>query len=696
MATVSPNQPIHPILDERISVKVEGQLPDFVKQDHATFVAFLEAYYEYMEQNGKPYEIVGNLRQYANLDATTEDFLNYFKKQFAKDLPEAIFANANKPFVLKHLRDFYRSKGNEKSFRFLFRLLYKEEINFYYPNKDMLRVSDGKYTKNKIVRVVDTTGNDGVFDLLGRKIKGTTSGASALVETILKEHVGAFVVSTIFLSNVNGTFTPYETITDDIKTFVLGGMVTGATITAAGNNYIKDTVIPMAGGGTSAAGAFISIDDLSTGFIKSIIINSGGSGYSVGDKLIVNNVDKMDIDGRTASFIVRTVDGSGGVTAITIESAGRGYTSLPTVSGGSGTGLSVTLNGEGIGGIKTLRVVNNGFGYVSTPILDLSGMGDGTASAVAVVSSYENEHNKQFIGDDGFLSATKYIQDSHYYQLFSYVLTSSRPISEWKDIVKRTAHPAGLALFGNIQFTSNITTPLSITGIPERRHYTIIFHQGTITPPVVADLKVDSCEGERVLVFLPDLDYRSITESELEDPLAPQGHGASEDWGYITAQPTTSDDYGLTIQSSWYVAPTKCQIYEVDLAIQRLMTLGDYEDYLVLHTDVTATENYGLITGGLESTDDFGILTGSTQNTTQLRLGPLKRGIDRNKFKKQGGFSQVIGVGLQSGTGIGCFGHNRIVDMTWFGGLKTRNLNNATITQYLNGNENSALPPPIQ
>ena len=53
MATVSPNHPIHPSFDERISVRVEGQLPDFVKQDHATFVAFLEAYYEYLEQIGK-------------------------------------------------------------------------------------------------------------------------------------------------------------------------------------------------------------------------------------------------------------------------------------------------------------------------------------------------------------------------------------------------------------------------------------------------------------------------------------------------------------------------------------------------------------------------------------------------------------------------------------------------------------------
>ncbi len=144
MALVNPNQPIHPAFHERISVKVEGQLPQFVKEDHATFVAFLEAYYEYMEQQGKPYEIIGNLDNYVNLDKTTDDFLNYFKKQFGKDIPETVFANANKPFVLKHLRDFYRSKGSEKAFQFLFRLLFKEEISFYYPSTDLLRKSDGK------------------------------------------------------------------------------------------------------------------------------------------------------------------------------------------------------------------------------------------------------------------------------------------------------------------------------------------------------------------------------------------------------------------------------------------------------------------------------------------------------------------------------------------------------------------------
>ena len=52
MTTVIPNHPIHPDFHERISVKVEGQLPGFVKHDHELFVSFLEAYYEYMEQVG--------------------------------------------------------------------------------------------------------------------------------------------------------------------------------------------------------------------------------------------------------------------------------------------------------------------------------------------------------------------------------------------------------------------------------------------------------------------------------------------------------------------------------------------------------------------------------------------------------------------------------------------------------------------
>ena len=515
MAVVSPNQPIHPTLDERISVKVEGQLPDFVKQDHTTFVAFLEAYYEYMEQEGKPYEIVGNLNNYANLDKTTDDFLQYFKKQFGEDIPEVIFANANKPFVLKHLRDFYRSKGSQKSFEFLFRLLYKEEIDFYYPSVDMLRASDGKYTKKKIIRTIDTSGTDAAFDLSGKTITGGTSGATALVESILKEHIGSSVVSTIFLSNVVGTFLTSETITDGTNTFILDGMISGYTITNAGNGYTVGSSIPISYSG-SASGALITIDTLTSGSITAAIPTAAGSGYVVGDKLTIDNIGKQNINGRTASILVKTIGGSGEITALEIENSGSGYTSIPTVSGGSGTGATITLSGSDVGGIKTLKIINNGFGYTTTPTLDFSGLGDGTATATAVVGGYGDDFNIGFANDDGFLSSAKYIQDSRYYQSFSYEITSGQSIDGWRDIVKRVNHPAGLALFGKLQIVSAATLNLKITPPPRGPFYTIIFHQGTIAP-VVADVKVDSCIG---------------------DPI-----------------------------------PTKCQIYELDIGIQ-LLAIG--------------------------------------------------------------------------------------------------------------------------
>ena len=359
MALVTPNQPIHPVLDEKLSVKVEGQLPSFVKQDHETFVAFMEAYYEYMEQQGKAYEIIGNLRSYNNLDETTDEFLNYFKQQFAKDIPETVFQNANKPFVLKHLRDFYRAKGSEKAFQFLFRLLYKEEITFYYPGTDLLRTSDGKYNTSQIIRTVDTTGRDMVFTITCSSITGKTSKATAIVEQVLNENIGTFVVSTIFLSGVSGTFQQGEEVSAEENgwSFKVGGMVTDAVITKPGNNYQVGDVIPISGGGAGAGGSLAEVEELTSGSIMSATINNGGSGYQVGDKLDVDNTGNMYVDGRTVSILVKNVDANGAITKLKLENMGRGYVQVPAVTGGgSGTGLDISLMGWGVGAIKNVFV----------------------------------------------------------------------------------------------------------------------------------------------------------------------------------------------------------------------------------------------------------------------------------------------------------------------------------------------------
>ena len=730
MALVTPNHPIHPTFDERISVKVEGQLPQFVKEDHATFVAFMEAYYEYMEQQGKPYEIIGNLDKYANLDKTTDEFLNYFKKEFGEDIPETVFANANKPFVLKHLRDFYRAKGSEKAFQFLFRLLYQEEISFYYPGKDILRTSDGKYGKSQIIRTIDTSGSDLIFGITGKKITGNTSNAEARVEMVLNEGIGAFVTSTVFLGGVVGLFQNGESITVEDSTIDLkiGGILVDYVITNPGNGYTKGEVIPLIGGGGSAAGGLFKVDELTSGFITTAAINSGGTGYVIGDKLSVSNTDKLGIDGRTVSILVKNIDTNGTITDLDIENPGRSYTSIPTINGGgSGTGASITLSGSGIGGIKTLELNKNGFGYDSNPTLNFVNSGDGTATGHGVIGGYEDQYQAGFFGDSGFLSSTKYIQDSSYYQLFSYVITSGHNITKWRDVIKRTAHPAGLALFGNVQIISNIDLQMKITGIPQRRYYTIIFHDGTIEPPVVLDVGVDACAAMQNIKVSTGEIYGFLTESITEP---------DSEFGSITDSfMFQAEDYGqISDSNTFFIAPTRCQTYEQDLGIQKLMNLGGYthdpeqrlgyEEYFHIHAaeEAARTENYGSITEAQTEYLDLGregkvhasIKTPTTARTervgglkdgmhvTQLRLGPIRRNIDRNKWRKTyqgetppswnpnsyppaglGGLGQTIGGSLgMPGREIANFKNDKIIDFVLYGGMKDRRVSGTTSTRF--------------
>lgn len=59
-------------------------------------------------------------------------------------------------------------------------------------------------------------------------------------------------------------------------------------------------------------------------------------------------------------------------------------------------------------------------------------------------------------GTDGFLSSDHVLQDGYYYQQFSYELTTLVPFIEWKDILKKLLHPAGLKMFGRYQLVEDI------------------------------------------------------------------------------------------------------------------------------------------------------------------------------------------------------------------------------------------------
>ena len=56
----------------------------------------------------------------------------------------------------------------------------------------------------------------------------------------------------------------------------------------------------------------------------------------------------------------------------------------------------------------------------------------------------------KYLNNEGFLSDKQKIQDSEFYQKFSYVIKAGRNISQWKDTYNKLVHPAGFKYFGEI------------------------------------------------------------------------------------------------------------------------------------------------------------------------------------------------------------------------------------------------------
>ena len=72
-----------------------------------------------------------------------------------------------------------------------------------------------------------------------------------------------------------------------------------------------------------------------------------------------------------------------------------------------------------------------------------------------------------FINEDGHLSETTMrIQDSLYYQDFSYVIKVGRSINDWRDSFKKTMHAAGFYFTGQVDIASQVNNQIrSFTGV---------------------------------------------------------------------------------------------------------------------------------------------------------------------------------------------------------------------------------------
>lgn len=135
--------------DLKVKLLVKRQVPQFVLDEHPKFISFLEAYYDFLDQTSN---IKGQqLLNISDVDESLEEFEDQFFNSFLPLIPKN--TQINKELIIKNILPLFLSKGSEKSYRLLFRLLFDENINFEYPGKNVLRASDGRWQKENILRV---------------------------------------------------------------------------------------------------------------------------------------------------------------------------------------------------------------------------------------------------------------------------------------------------------------------------------------------------------------------------------------------------------------------------------------------------------------------------------------------------------------------------------------------------------------
>ena len=144
MTTSDYNLPIEQVCEDASFErrKIRSVLPSYIFDEHPNFVNFLKAYFDYLDQDTKVLNKIKDLRNAR--DPVMSSFKSSLIKEFGENFPNVTAIDND--VLLKILKMFYISKGNEDSVKAFFRLFLNDQAaRVVYPKDNMLRCDDGEW-----------------------------------------------------------------------------------------------------------------------------------------------------------------------------------------------------------------------------------------------------------------------------------------------------------------------------------------------------------------------------------------------------------------------------------------------------------------------------------------------------------------------------------------------------------------------
>lgn len=194
-------------MTRNIKIKVDAVTPELIRREGPELQLFIKYYYEWLQTTT---QIDQEYRNFQDIDLVDENILEFFESEFLVGIPDNLLVDER--VLIKNIKDFYLAKGSEKATRLLFRILFDEEINFYYPKVDILRTSAGKWIVEKSIKIVVSVGN--VLFGVDSIVEGAISGAKARVNRVAYGRGNNNVAYTeLFITNINKVFQENELVT---------------------------------------------------------------------------------------------------------------------------------------------------------------------------------------------------------------------------------------------------------------------------------------------------------------------------------------------------------------------------------------------------------------------------------------------------------------------------------------------------
>lgn len=231
-------------------------------------------------------------------------------------------------------------------------------------------------------------------------------------------------------------FAPYDLYSNS-SVYPLDGGIPGEdetikAVPSSGNNAAATAVAVNSGKSYVENEEVIAY--LHGGIASNVEIVYGGTGYANGELLLFAGTGD---NSTTANGYIST-NSTGGIISAYVSSGGSGYFQIPEVR-------VITANGTG----ATLRASIQEFNTYSGILGKVRNGGLGYSRGY-------------WVNNRSFLDSNKYIQDSYYYQDYSYEIKVAKQLSKYKKIIQDTFHIAGTELFGSFLKSLAIQSSVSL------------------------------------------------------------------------------------------------------------------------------------------------------------------------------------------------------------------------------------------